>query len=162
MEQDFSIPPIEPTPTPTPALHVDTTGRFFLQQTAKWAKFLAIVGFVMCGFMVIAAFAIGSVIGGVMSMGAEEMPGMGMIGGGMFTVIYLLIAVLLFFPNMYLLNFANKMQAALASDDQPTITESFRFLRAYYRYIGIFIIVMICFYALVFILLLITSMASGL
>jgi hypothetical protein len=154
MEQDFSIPPPEPTP-PTPALHIDASSRLFLQQTTTWAKFLAIFGFVMCGLIVIAAFFMGSIISSYMSMGVgdDSLPSMGMFGG-FITVFYLALAVLLFFPNLYLLNFANKMQVALGSDDQPTLTQSFKFLRAYYRYIGIMLIVLICFYFLVFLIML--------
>ena len=155
MEQDFTIPP--PEPTPTPMLHIDSTGRFFLEQTTKWAKFLAIFGFVMCGFIVIMAFSIGSILGSIMAMSGQDMPGLGAIGGGMITVFYLLLAVLLFFPNLYLLNFANKMQTALGSNNQPTLTESLRFLRAYYRYIGIFLIVVISFYILVFLIIVATA-----
>lgn len=156
MEQDFSLPPTEPTP-PSPALHVDASARLFLEQTAKWAKFLAIFGFVMCGIIVIAAFSMGSILTSYAALSGEDFPGMGMFGG-MITVFYLLLAVLFFFPNLYLLNFSNKMQVALGSEDQPTLTQSFRFLRAYYRYIGIMVIVMICFYALIFLIVLATSM----
>ena len=40
---------------------IDQSSRAHLSEAAKWAKFLAIVGFVMCGLIVVMAIFFGSV-----------------------------------------------------------------------------------------------------
>ena len=43
-------------------LQVDQQSIGYLSETARWAKFLSIVGFVMCGIIVVFALFFGSII----------------------------------------------------------------------------------------------------
>ena len=48
---------LEYTEKLTPSgLEIDTQAKAFLNETAKWAKFLAIVGFVLVGFFLLFGF----------------------------------------------------------------------------------------------------------
>jgi hypothetical protein len=162
MEQYFQTPPLSPS-SPGTMLHIDDQSRFFLGQSAKWAKFLAIVGFVYCGLIIIMAFFIGTLFSmfspGNMDGMNGSAPGMGMVGGGFFTVFFIAFAILYFFPCLYLFNFANKMQAALQASDQGSLTVSFQNLRANLRFMGILVIIGICLYGLALIIAVITGLA---
>ena len=61
--------------------------------------------------------------------------GIGMI------IFYIICAVIAFFPYYFLLRFANKMKAALISNDQETLNSSFQNLKILYRYMGILMII---------------------
>ncbi|WP_295127506.1 DUF5362 family protein [uncultured Chitinophaga sp.] len=124
-------------------LRVDEEVSSYLGQTARWAKFIAVAGFVMCGFLFIAAFFVGT----LMTAYSEAYPG----GAGVLTAIYVVLAVVMFVPYLYLYNFASKMQKALQSVDQHTLAKSFANLKSCFKFIGIATIIMLAMYALVFI-----------
>lgn len=129
-------------------LQVDHEVTGYLGEIAKWAKFLSIVGFVMVGIMVIVSLFAGTIMtyyGDVMG------GGMPMMSGGLVTVIYLLFALLIFFPYFYLYNFAKKMQVALRSSSQEELAKSFSNLKSCFKFVGILTIVMLSLYALAFI-----------
>ncbi len=121
--------------------------RMFLQETAKWAKFLSIVGFVMLGFLVIMALFISVFMGAMMSEMPEAGP-FGAMGGGLIGVFYILIALIYFFPILYLYRFATKMKTALNNNDQSYLSASFKNLKSCYKFMGIFMIIVLGFYAL--------------
>ncbi len=117
----------------------------FLKETAKWGKFLAIVGFIMIGFFVVFAIFAGTIMSGVLS----EMSGPSAVSGGMITVIYLLLGLIYFFPVLYLYRFSVKMQTALKNDDQEFLASSFENLKSCYKFMGIFMAVVLGFYGIV-------------
>jgi uncharacterized membrane protein (DUF485 family) len=119
----------------------ETTG--YLSETTRWAKFLSIVGFVFCGFMVVAALFAGTIASKLNPLGGT----MG-AGGFLLTVIYLCGALLYFFPCLYLFNFSKKMQFALRNNDQINLNDSFRNLKSNFKFVGILTIVILSFYAI--------------
>jgi len=124
-------------------LQIDHEISSHLSETAKWAKFLSIVGFVFCGLMVVFALLAGTM--------ASLNPLGGTMGAGGFMQIVLLIAMvaLYFFPCLFLFNFARKMQLALRNNDQINLNDSFRNLKLNFKYVGILTIVILSIYAIV-------------
>lgn len=134
-------------------LTVTTISRGFLTETAKWTKFLAIMGFIGCGFMAIAAFAVPflmSIMPGneMMPLGGAMLKGM----GAMLTVIYLGFAVLLLMPCLYLYRFSSKMKSALLQTDANVLDSSFGNLKSFFKFYGIMTIILLSFYGLIFII----------
>lgn len=132
-------------------LQVDQQTHIYLNETARWGKFLSIVGFVMCGIIVLLAFFAGSILGAI----GGQFGMMGAMGGAGLTVMYLLIALLYFFPCLYLYNFSTKMKAALTTNDQLLLNTSFGNLKSCLKYWGILTIIILCFYALAIVFILI-------
>jgi hypothetical protein len=131
-------------------LQVDHQASGFLGETARWAKFLAILGFISCGLLVLAALFLGTLIAYFSRIGGgTPMPG-GM--GAFVSVFYILMALLYFFPCLYLFNFASKMQIALRNNDQDHLNESFKNLKSTFRFVGILTIVSLGLGLLVFVL----------
>ncbi|MEM6699263.1 MAG: hypothetical protein AAF599_12745 [Bacteroidota bacterium] len=119
-----------------------------LRESARWAKFIAIVGFVMVGFMVLASFFIGAAFSDL--AGINDSLSMAAAGGGIFmTVLYLLAAALYFFPCLFLYRFATKTKAALIEYDTNGVTEGLKQMKNYFQFIGIMIAILLGFYALV-------------
>jgi uncharacterized membrane protein YjgN (DUF898 family) len=132
-------------------LNIDQIAKTYLYETARWARFLAICGFIIVGLMVIFSIFMLMNFSNIESQ-MEEMPGAGsglMSGMGTIAFIfYIIIAIICFFPFLFLIRFANKMKAALVSSDQTELNESFRNLKVYYQYIGILTIIGLAFMAL--------------
>ena len=141
---------------------IDQSSRTHLSEAAKWAKFLAIVGFVMCGLIVVIAIFAGSFLATMMTSEGYRSATTGLTGGmGAFIAIfYIGIAILFFFPYLSLFRFATRMKTALNTNDQLTLNTSFQNLKIMFRYVGILTIVMLSFYALVILMLIITAAST--
>ena len=135
-------------------LAVTTMSRGFLVETAKWAKFLSILGFIGCGFMAIAAFSLPFLMRLMPQNQMMPMGGGAMLKGmnAMLTVFYLGFAVLLLMPCLYLYRFSTKMKIALLQTDTELLDTSFSNLKSFFKFYGIMMIIVFSFYALVFIL----------
>jgi hypothetical protein len=122
----------------------------FYGETAKWATFLSIIGFLGSVLMILGAlfmFAMGSTIGA----GMANNPLAGMFSGGLLGGFYLVFAIINFFLAYYMYKFASKAKAALASNNTMALTESFESLKSYFKFTGITVIVVIALYILVII-----------
>ena len=64
----------------------------------------------------------------------------------------LIVAVLAFFPLLFLLQFANKLRTALSANQQGELNTAFLNLKKYFRYVGVILIIVLTFYALVLIM----------
>ncbi|HET9746302.1 MAG TPA: DUF5362 family protein [Chitinophagaceae bacterium] len=138
--------------TPLFEFGIDDMTRMHLAETAKWAKFLSIIGFIMCGLIVILSFFIGSIFSTSLNRYNDYNENTGFAGLGIvMTVLYLAIGVLYFFPCLFLFRFANQMATALNTNEQLTLNRSFQNLKRMFRYMGILTIVVISLYVLVFI-----------
>jgi len=109
-----------------------------LLTSAKWGKFLAIIGFIGLGFMVLGSL-------GMFSMGSNMAPGMP-FSPSLFALIYLLMVVLNFFPIYYLLQFSVRIKDAVTTTNNTSMQEAFSFLARMYKFIGIITIVIISIY----------------
>lgn len=130
-------------------LQIDAEVTDYLQQSARWAKFVSIVGFVFCGFFVLFALFAGTMLTTLPATGG--MGAMNALPGAFITVIYLIVAALMFIPYYLQYKFAGNMQAALRSGDQQALTSSFSSLKSYFKYMGILMIISIACFVLMFI-----------
>jgi hypothetical protein len=134
-------------PTPEPGLLLTNNAQYYLQETGKWANFLAIVGFIMCGLFLLMALFIGALFSAVgrISPVYTQMPS----GVGTFlSVIFILFDVLYFFFPFYLFKFAAGIKQGLALSDKEQVAESLGKLKSFFKLAGIVTIVMLCIYAL--------------
>jgi len=129
-------------------LDIGGTSRSYLLETAKWSKFLAILGFVMIGLFVVLAIGIGFFMG---SQFDAIMGGASVMGSIGIAAMYLLIALLYFFPILYLYRFATQMRAAIDNNNQGALDQSFGNLKSCFKFMGIMMLVIIIFYALMLI-----------
>ena len=128
----------------------------FLKETAKWAKFISIVGFVGVGLMVIFALFAGAIFSSFASDFGEDFP----FPTFLFSVIYLIFAAIAYFPILYLYRFANNMQIALQRGDQHVLQNSFENLKSHYKFYWIMLAIILGFYALMLVLSIIGGAAA--
>jgi hypothetical protein len=121
------------------SLSIDPVTKTHLAESARWAKFLAIVALVflvfMTAFVVYTSTTINRYETTYGNTSLVQSLGVGM------AVMYLVFAVIAFFPILYMLRFANEMKRALAANDQNTLNHSFQNLKVYFRYLGIVTII---------------------
>ena len=125
-------------------LLISSTSQINLATAAKWGKFLAIVGFVFCGLMV---------IGGIFATAVLSSSSTYLYDNGFLKymgLIYIVFALILFVPCLYLLKFSNKTQEALRTANQESLDTGFANLKSLFKFYGIFTIVILVIYALAF------------
>lgn len=144
-------------------LHLNDSAKGFLRETAKWAYFLSILGYIMVGFIVVAAIFAGAIFTTIGHMMPVEQMGMFSSAFGIImTVVYLLIAALYFFPIYYLNKFSSNLKRAIKNKDSLTLANSFEYLKSHYKYIGIMAVVTLSFYVLFIIGAIVVALAAGL
>jgi len=137
----------------------------YVKEIAKWATFLAIVGFIFIGFLVLGAlgmFAMGATMSSLGNGGAMgSMGAMGMLGGAAMGVMFLLMAVFYFFPVLYLYKFASNAKDAINSNNTERLTVAFQNLKSHYKFVGILTIIGMSFYALAIVVSIVGGVAAA-
>jgi len=149
----------EPSPSLF-TLSVDPISKVHLEETARWARFLALAGMVLLSLGVAGIFVFG-IYTGLLS-GSVDDPGISSAYGLGIAVFYLLLLGVWFFPLLFLLRFANKMRAALGGNDQEALTTAVMNLKSCFRYVGIITILILTLYAVVIVVALFGLAASSL
>lgn len=132
------------------SLSIDPATKVHLSETARWARFLSIAGMVFIIFLVALGIYSSLTISRYEDM-FNGYPGqrgfMDSVGVGV-AVMYVIMAMVAFFPLLFMLRFANQMRAALSSNNQALLNSSFQNLKIYFRYLGIVTIICIVLTAL--------------
>jgi hypothetical protein len=124
-------------------LTLSNAAKGFLRETAKWGKFLSILGFIALGLMLMGSFFIGAFYNTTPQ--ADIMPfDLGIV----VTLIYIVVALIYIFPIYYLYQFSVKMREALISKDDAVLVTAFEMLKSHYKFIGVFTIIMLSVYLL--------------
>ena len=118
--------------------------REYLKETAKWANFLAILGFIGLGLMAIAIIA-------MLFLNGSRSNNYSNLGGSSFiAVIYILLSVLYYYPINYLYKFSVDITKGVNSNDQELFTSGFKSLKSLFKFQGILTIVVISIYIFIF------------
>ncbi len=136
-------------------LSIDTTGREHLKEAARWARFLAIVGFVFIALVALFLIAGGSYFANMFGrVNQYNDLNSGFTTGMTIAIIiyYLCVALLVFFAYLFLYRFAVNMKMALQGNNQELLNRSFQNLKILYRYWGILTIIALIFVGLSFII----------
>ncbi|MBL4650118.1 MAG: hypothetical protein JKY03_10330 [Aureispira sp.] len=123
-------------------LSITNESKSFLLTTCKWAKFLAIVGFVFLGFFVLIALFIG--FSGFPVQGMNDFDGMTYI----IMFVYFFLAGIYFFPTLYLYRFSNLVKQGIENNSTDLMTSGFENLKSCFKFMGVTMAIIIGFYAL--------------
>lgn len=110
-------------------------------ETAKWARFFAILAFILLGLMVISGFFMGSIMS-AFNPGAPQMA----VPGMLFGIIYLIFGAIFFIPYYYLYRFSTQTLDAFKARDQHRLEKGIENLKSHYKFIGIATIIFLGFY----------------
>ena len=133
----------------TLGLQIDNGNIPYLTEAAKWGKFLAVIGFIMCALLIITGLLAGSFFASSLAQVDRELGAMSTLSTTFVSIWFILIALLYFFPSLYLFNFASKMRIALLHDDQVSLNTAFKNLKSCLKFWGVLFIIVLCFYAII-------------
>jgi len=143
-------------------LTIDPASKSHLTDIARWAKFVAIVGFIMCVMTVIFGFGMQSSYSQIYNSRYEgfdrDVRRDTETAGTIMAVWCFILAVIYFFPFLFLFQFSSKMRSALEAGDQDTLNNSFQKLKNTLRYVGVLMIILLLFF--IFILLAIWAVGA--
>ncbi len=145
MDQNQDLNPINPEASDQ--LVLDDLGRNYLYQGAKWARFLAIIGFIGIGLVVLMGLMMGTVFGAMND--TYGMSGASALAGPFATILYLIIGALYFVPTLYLFRFAKYSMEAIERKDQMSLNEGLKNQTSLFKFMGILTIIFLGLYALV-------------
>lgn len=131
------------------SLHLNDQAVDALKESAKWSMFLAIMGFIGIGFMILAAIFMSSMMSMVPDSSASNNP-FGMMKG-FISIFYIVLAALYFAPIYYLYKYAADMKSGLNSNDSDVVSNALVALKSHHKFLGISIIVVISLYILMII-----------
>jgi len=117
-----------------------------LNTTRKWAMFLAISGFIFLGLIII----IGLIAGTFLSAFSSGEKGLGIPESLMFVPV-LFIAVIYFFPVLFLFRFSKHASHAVHKLDKLELHKAIKNLKFYFVYIGVLIILVFSLYVAILI-----------
>ena len=124
---------------PKPSMLLNYDALLSLHGLRKWALFLAILGFVSIGLMILAG--IGAAL--IFSMGNL---GFGAMEGTAIGVFFVVLAAVYFFPALYLYKFTAHAQKAIPYLNPTEMALAFKNLKRFFQFIGIMAIVIISIY----------------
>jgi hypothetical protein len=121
----------------------------YLKQTSPWLRFIGILGFIQCGFMVLGAFLFLTLVpmGNLLNeIGRIEgidffLPDLGTIFGGAFGVYFLGGAVLLFVPSYFVYNFGSKIRTYLLTGADKDLEGALKNNKSLWKFCGILAII---------------------
>jgi len=150
--EETTIETLKPAPEPEHKMYLTDEAQYYIQIIAKWGNFLSIIGFIGCGFLLLAGSFIGSIMSAIptAAYGTAGNPYASSMGSAM-TVIYILIAIFYFFPTLYLFQFSSKAKKAILFANSNELAVAFGKLKSSFKFIGIVTIVFLSFYALILI-----------
>jgi hypothetical protein len=124
-------------------------------ETSKWAKFLAIIGYIGMGLLLL--------LGIVFFVGFSAFSSVSGVGFPMriMGLVYVLLAVAYYFPLKYLYNFSSKIKQGVNVADQQTVTTGFENLKSLFKFMGILTIVVLSIYVLIIIIMVPVAIFTG-
>jgi len=123
------------------SLTIDPVTKVHLNETARWARFLALVGIIALILMVVLIIGVVSFMSSADAdnpySAAPFFPGFGVA----MAIYYVIIAAIWFIPLLYLFRFSGQMRTALNGNDQQALNASFLNLKACFKFVGIVTII---------------------
>lgn len=121
-----------------------------LNEIRKWAKFLAILGFVGVGVLLFLGVVLFVATSFRSAFQSDQLSFLGPWLG----IIYILLAGISFFPTFYLYRFASNAKHSLVQigsgqASNVLMAKAILYLKKHFRYIGIFTVIFLCVYLVV-------------
>lgn len=119
-----------------------------LLETAKWTKFLSIIGFIGTGIMFI--IMIFMLAGGsyFAALSGSMAPGFSFAG---IAIMWIFMLALYIYPIYAMYQFSKYLKIGINSNSSEDLTIAFRHQKGMYKFMGILMVILLCIYALIFI-----------
>lgn len=148
----------KPDHTQVETLIITEDIRSHIYETAKWAKFLSIMGFIFCVLIILMALSLPSLMAALKVMGQD--PTMG-VPVGVFSVTYIISALLYFYPSFMLFKYARAAQKGVLFMDQESLSEAFSKMKSFFKFWGVLAIVMLGILSVMVLMSIVTAISAA-
>jgi hypothetical protein len=112
-----------------------------LNTARKWTMFLSVIGFIFLGLLI----ALGLLTGTFLSAFYSNETTTG-IPDSLFIILFFALAIISFFPVIFLYRFSKHTSIAVKTLDVKELKKALKYLKRYFVYIGILVIIIIAGY----------------
>ncbi|HRO43425.1 MAG TPA: hypothetical protein PL009_11370 [Flavipsychrobacter sp.] len=130
-------------------LTIDEEAKAHLLETSRWTKFIAIIGFVFMGLLILLGLFMGLGLSAFSEFYGSN--GLGSTFGVGMMAVYFVIAVLYFFPIFYLYKYSVLIKPAIMGSNQQQFNLALSYQRRMFKFIGILFLIILGLYALMFV-----------
>ena len=121
----------------------------YLLKAAKWGKFLSILGFIVCGLLIVGGIAMTFVL----NMVSEDMIPLDMpFSPTVLSFFYIIFAAIYLIPVIFLNSFSNNAIKAVNLSSTENMTTSIKNLKNLFVFVGVSTVVLIGLYTLILII----------
>ena len=125
-----------------PQLLITEEIRSYIYDVAKWANFLAIIGFVFTAFMLIAALTVGAAMSTSPEV-AAMVGAMGKIGSTGITIVFMAYGLAIFYPSLLLFKYSKNAKQGVLYGEQESLNDAFSKMKSLFKYWGTIVIIFI-------------------
>lgn len=129
------------TPIENRTIEIDAKTLTQLNRTRKWAMFLAIINFIFLGMIIVFGLLAGTFFK-IFNYGEDG----NSIPGFLTFIPVAVVALVYFFPVLFLFRFSKKAALAIVTLDKTELHSAIKNLKLYFAYIGILIIIVFFIY----------------
>ncbi len=117
-------------------LELSMAAKDYLLQASKWTKFLAILGFIFSGFIIVFGLAFGTILSALSSFSSMASGISSVVG-----IVYAIIGGILFYPSLRLFQFSKQARVAVDSSNDYALEDALKRIRSFFRFYGILMII---------------------
>ena len=134
------------TPPEIRKIEIEESTLNHLNTARKWAMFLAIIGFISLGLMLIVGLLAGTFLK-TFSSGENNFG----LSDSLIFIPVILIGIIYFFPILFLFRFSKYISRAIRTMDKMVFHKAIKNLKFYFAYIGIVLIIVLTIYLVILI-----------
>jgi len=119
----------------------------FILKAAKWGKFLAILGYIISGLLIVGGISMSFILNKV--SGSEDVVPLNMpFSPVLLSILYIILAAIYLIPVIFLNKFSNNAIKAVNLSSTEKMTTSLRNLKNLFVFIGVSTIVILALYTI--------------
>jgi len=112
-----------------------------LNTLGKWTMFLAVSGFIFLGIIITLGLITGTFLTAFSN--SDKIPGM---PDALLYAAFITVTLIIFFPILFLFRFSKHTSKAISTLDKKEMHIAIRYLKRYFIYIGVLLIVILALY----------------
>ena len=122
-----------------------------MRATKPWVRFLSIIGFIMCGLMLLAgvAFAAICVLGRATTQGI------------VIAVVYPIMSLIYLYPTVCLFQYASRIGTFLSQGSSESLDHALEAQKNFWRFVGILTVIVLCLYAVAIAVAILVTLVAG-
>jgi hypothetical protein len=163
----YQSPQSPANPAPGNGGHLTDTMLRHLRDASPWLRFIGIIGFISCGFLVLGgvfSFLSSSFVEGLWDGVPEvaEYAGFLEVFFGVFMGVYFIIfAVLTFFPSLFVYSFGARIRSYLQSGMERDLETAFKNNKSFWKFTGILVIISLAFIPVLLVIGIVVGIAAA-